>query len=149
ATLKSLPWPALALLVALQLPWIFSIGDLRLTPYRLVLLLVLPICLKRWVSGQAGRIYLTDIALLLFCGWCAIATAVMHGVSEAIEPAGILFIETMGGFLVARCYIRDEDSFYMMAKVLFVISMILLPFALHETLTGGKILLNTFRMVMP
>ncbi|WP_149759585.1 O-antigen ligase family protein [Neomesorhizobium albiziae] len=135
--------------MALQIPWIFSIGDLRLTPYRLVLLILLPTCLLRWMSGKVGKVRLTDVALFLFCGWCAVAMVAIHGLSDAIEPAGILFLETMGGFLVARCYIRDEASFRMMAKVLFLISVILLPFALHEALTGGKVLLNTFRLIMP
>jgi hypothetical protein len=148
-TKKSLAFPVLALLIALQVPWIFSFGDLRLTPYRLVLVLVLPLCLIRLVSGKAGRIFLTDIALFLFCAWCALAMVMIHGTAEAIEPAGILFIETMGGYLVARCYIRDEHSFYMVAKVLFIICLVLLPFALHETLTGQKVLLHAFRSVLP
>lgn len=149
AKLRELPFPVFALLIALQIPWIFSFGELRLTPYRFVLIFLLPLCLFRWATGKAGPIRVTDIALLLYALWCTIAIIAIHGISPAIEPAGIIFIETVGGFLVARCYIRDAKSFYLMAKLLFVICMCLLPFALHETFTGGKLLLNAFRLVMP
>lgn len=144
----SLAPAAVAFLVALQIPWIFSIGDLRLTPYRLVLLVMLPVCLVRWVSGKAGRVRLTDIALFLFCGWCAISMIVVHGPSASVEPAGILLIETMGGYLLARCYVRNESDFHEMARLLFVVAAIILPFAVYETLTGRNLLLELFGLVM-
>jgi hypothetical protein len=149
AAQSPLPLPAAIFLVALQIPWIFSVGDLRLAPYRLVLLIMLPICFFQWLMGKAGRIRLTDVALLLFCGWCALAMAVVHGFETTIEPAGMLFIETMGGYLLARCYVRREEHFLQIAKLLFAIAAILLPFALYETSTGNNLTLGLFSMVLP
>lgn len=149
ATRQRLPLPVILLLVSLQIPWIINLGALRLTPYRLVLLILVPLLLVRWAKGGAGKVRLTDLALFGLCVWCTLAILVIHGLGETIEPAGIYFIETMGGFLVARCYIRDENAFFQMAKLLFIITLVLLPFAMHETFTGGKVLLQTLQLVMP
>jgi len=149
AKLKSLPLPVFLLLISIQLPWLISIGPLRFTPYRLVLIALLPLLLLRWSKGAAGAIQVTDIALLLLCGWCAFAMCVIHGVGPSVEPAGVYFIETMGGFLVARCYIRDQESFYLMSRMLFIITAVLLPFALHESVTGRRFVAEVFEMVFP
>lgn len=32
------------------------------------------------------------------------------------SPADILFVETIGAYLLARCYIQDADDFFNMAR---------------------------------
>ncbi|WP_144708636.1 MULTISPECIES: hypothetical protein [unclassified Aminobacter] len=146
---KPFPLPLFLLLFSLQIPWIIPLGPVRLTPYRIVLLLLVPLLLYRWWSGGAGRKRMTDIALLLLCIWAGVAMVAVHGVDFSVEPVGIFFIEAMGGFLVARCYIRDEDTFYRTVRMLFIITVILLPFALIESVTGRNLIMQAFRMVLP
>ena len=98
-------------LVGLVIPWIIPVGPLNLSVYRIVLFVTLLPCLVMWASGKAGRIRAPDIGLFLYSGWAAITLVNAHGIAAAIEPGGILFIETMGAYLLARCYIRDAEDF--------------------------------------
>ena len=121
----------------------FSISArLRLSPYRLVLIATFIPCLVAWLSLSAGRIRLPDILMLLTATWPAIALIHLHGVEEAIQPAGIFVIETFGTFLFARRHIRDVFAFQRMVRCLVLMVLVLLPFAAYETLTGSPILIN-------
>lgn len=136
-------------LVGLVIPWIIYVGPLRFSVYRLILLGALVPCLVIWARGGAGRIRLADLAVLAFCGWGAVCLLVNHGVSAGLQPSGILFIETAGPYFLARCFIRTEQQFEAMIRVLFWIMVFLLPFGLIELFTGYKPLLRLFGLVMP
>jgi hypothetical protein len=117
--------------------------------YRFVLVVMVLPCLGMWMAGKAGRIRIADIALLLFWFWCTLSFIVNHGMVFSIEPAGIIFIETLGPYLLARCYIRDADDFYYVIRLLFTIVVILLPFAIFECVTGQNISRDLFAAVSP
>src|SRR5918995_808931 len=53
---KRVHWPVALFLIALVVPWIFYFGTLRMTVYRIVLLLMFLPCLTMWMLGKAGRI---------------------------------------------------------------------------------------------
>lgn len=145
-------WPAAPvtlLLVSLVVPVVLWIGPLAVSPYRLVLLALLVPCLSRWTSGQSGPIRAVDILVGLFCLWSALAIAVVHGPTAAIEPGGILFLETFVAYLVARCYIRTRDDMVATARLLFILVSTLLPLALWEAFTRQNLALQIFSAVMP
>jgi hypothetical protein len=146
---KGLAWPVLLFLVALVVPWILTVGPLSLPSPRLILLAMVLPCLAQWMTGRAGRIRAADIAILLFCLWCALSLVMVHGAAFAVQPAGMLFVETMGAYLLSRCYIRSADDFLNMARVLFRIVAFLFPFALIEALTGRNVLLQLFSVILP
>ncbi len=146
---KKLPWPASLFLISLVVPWLVTIGAVSLSITRVFLLAMIIPCLARWISGAAGRMRVSDIALLLFCLWSALSLVVVQGPTDAVQPAGILFVETMGAYLVARCYIRDADDFFNLARMLFRIVALLFPFALLEALTGRNFLLELFAAILP
>ena len=146
---KKLPWPILLFLVSLAIPWNFAVGPLTLSISRLILLAMLVPCLAKWIGGASGRIRAADMALLLFCLWSALSLVVVHGPASAMQSAGILFVETMGPYLLARCYIRDADDFFNMARMLFRVVAFLFPFALFEALTGRNVLLQLFAAILP
>jgi hypothetical protein len=140
---KKTSWPVFLFLTALLVPWTIPVGTLRMSVYRIVLLVMVLPCLKLWVSGKAGRIRVTDTAVLLYCLWCTLSYIVNNG-AASIQTSGIIFIEIAGSYLVARCYIRTAGDFYSMVQLLFRIATFLLPFAIIECLTGQNILLNLF-----
>lgn len=137
-----LPWPASIFIVALIIPFFFQVGPLLLTMNRTILLIMVIPCIIKWMSGAAGRIRTADVALLLFWFWGALSLSVLHGPGAAIESAGIDFVETMGAYLMARCYIRDAASFRQMVKLFFWTVAVMLPFAIYETLTARNIMLD-------
>ncbi|MDB5562681.1 MAG: hypothetical protein JWN11_2099 [Hyphomicrobiales bacterium] len=146
---RHLPWPVLVFFIGWALPWIVQVGGLALSPYRVVLLVMILPCLVLWLTGRAGRIRTADIAVLLFCAWGALSLLVLHGFQAAIQPGGILFVETMGAYLLARCFIRDANDFRRMIRPVFWIVVLLLPFAIIEAITGRDIILAAFSTVFP
>jgi hypothetical protein len=146
---KGLAWPMLLFLVSLVVPWILTVGPTVLPIPRLILLVMFLPCLAQWMTGRAGRIRAADIAILLFSLWCVLSLVMNHGAASAVRPAGLLFVETMGAYLLARCYIRSAGDFLSMARVLFRIVAFLFPFALIEALTGRNVLLQLFTVILP
>lgn len=144
-----LPWPATIFLVSLIIPWVINVGSLRLSAYRIVLLVMIAPCFFRLISGKAGPLRLPDIAILFYCVWGMICLTVVHGVDTAIQSGGMLFVETVGAYLLARIYIRNADDFRDMISLLFKIVIFLLPFGIIEMIAGQKPLLQLFGTVMP
>jgi O-Antigen ligase len=142
-------WPVFLFLMGLIVPWTIPVGPLRMSAYRIVLIAMILPSLRLWASGKAGRIRFADIALLSFWFWCALSLIVNNGLGSTIHTIGISFIETMGSYFLARCYIRDADDFYNMVQILFRIVAFLLPFAIIECLTGQNILRDLFSAIMP
>lgn len=139
---SAVPTPALLFLLSLTIPFLFNVGPVQMSIYRIFLLLMIVPCLLNWASGGAGRIRVPDILLLLMSAWVALSYWVVHDVNTALEGGGINFIETVGAYLVARRYIRTAEDFRAMTAAMFWIIAIMLPFAIYETATGHNVLLD-------
>jgi hypothetical protein len=139
---RSLALPVALFLLALISPFLLEVGGARLSAYRIVLLVMTPVLMYFWMVGRAGRIRLADVAVLLLCLWVALSFTVVHGPGVGIEAGGIFFVETMGAYLLARVFIRSMAAFRAMAKLLFWMAMVFLPFAVIEATTGKNILLD-------
>lgn len=146
---KRLAWPVVLFVVALLVPWSVLIGPLRLSAYRVVLLATVLPCLMMWFKGRAGPIRAPDILILAFCLWCFLSLATAHGAASGLQSGGIMFIETAGAYLLARCYIRDAQDFKNVIRLVAWVVLFLLPFSLYETLTGKKLILDTLSAVAP
>jgi hypothetical protein len=145
-----LAWPIIFLLVSFIVPWVISLGPVRLSLYRVVLIVMTVPCLVQFVSGKAGRVRLPDVAVILFGLWAVLCLAVVHGPTTAVQGGSITFIETVGAYMIARCYIRTEADFEKMVSLMFkIIVFILLPFGIIEMATGYKPLLKVFGTIMP
>ena len=87
--------------------------------------------------------------MFLAATWAAVVLVHVHGVEEALQPAGIFVIETFGAFLFARRYIRDVFAFRRMVQCLVLMVIVLLPFAVYENVTGSPILIELFGQIFP
>lgn len=134
-------------LLSMMIPLMLQVGPLRLSVYRICLILVLFPALGKLLSGQAGRINIADICVFLLCFWSSLSLAVHHGLAQTFEPIGILNIETLGAYFLGRCFVRTPEAFRAVIQAIFVMALIMLPFALFETLTGRNLLLQLFDMV--
>jgi hypothetical protein len=117
--------------------------------YRIVLLVMLFPCLFIWATGKAGRIKVPDIGLFLYCAWVAVTLVKIHGLGKSIEPIGSTFIDTVGAYLLARCYIRGPEDFESVIVLVAKLIVLLFPFAVYEWLTGNKPLLTVFGTIFP
>lgn len=134
------------LLFALLLPteMSFQVGSLRLSPYRVVLLLALVPTMLKLFQGKAGPLQLTDKALLLFCLWAALAFALRDGPGRALESGGIFFLESFGAYAIARVHVRNVETFRRVASWLVVGVALLAMLAIPEMLTGKRLVHDVF-----
>jgi len=144
-----LPFWAFLFIISMMVPLIINVGPLRLTPYRLILILAFFPALFYWLSGRAGRIRLPDICVIGICLWSSLSLSVVHGFVEMYETIGMFWIETLGAYLLARCYIRTADAFYAMVRLFFILGLVILPFAIYETLTGDNMIVRILSKIGP
>ncbi|BEV44191.1 O-antigen ligase family protein [Afipia carboxidovorans] len=131
-------------IVSLAMPFFFYIGPTRMSPYRLVLVATFVPGLIAWLSGSLGKARLADILMLLTAAWGGMVLVVMHGADKGLQSGGIFIIETFGAFLSGRQYIRDAVAFQRMVKILVIVVIVLLPFAIYENIMGSPILIELF-----
>ena len=134
-------------IISLILPIITYIGPLRLSPYRIVIIIIFIPYFISWISGKFDGIRLPDILILLTSLWGATALMVTTDFDLAIEPAGILLIETFGSYLLARGLIRRQQDFERMVQTLLWTVVFFVPFAALEALTGRSYPLEALRFI--
>jgi hypothetical protein len=83
-----------------------------------------------------------DICIVLIGLWGPVSWGVLHGATAAIESGGIHIVETLGAYFLGRCFIRSPEAFRRMATLLFWIVICLVPFLIHEILTGRSMFLE-------
>ncbi len=140
-----LPILVVIFIVGLTIPLIVNAGSIRLSVYRIVLLFLFFPALFRLLSGTVGSIKIPDIAVISICIWSSLSIFVVQG--PLVETAGILVVETLGSYLIGRCYIRSPEQFLKMCQLFFGIIIIILPFAIFESVTGRELILQVFDTV--
>lgn len=133
---------ALLFLVTLLIPVRVRLGPLLLFPYRMWLLLLFIPLLIALLRGRAGPILIVDWCMVGAAIWAVISLLANHPVGLIIEPAGAHTIEFLGAYLLGRITIRSADDFHRIVKVFFMIVLIMLPFALMESILHRPILLQ-------
>lgn len=136
-------------LISLFIPWLWTIGPVVISPYRLVLIITVLPCLAIWIRGKAGGIFFADIMILFFSFWCVVSLAAVHDIDTAVQSGGIIFIETVGAYMLGRCFIRSAEQFYGAVRLLFWTVAMLLPFALVEAILNWNVALSLFSNFFP
>lgn len=136
---------ALFLLCLLPAFYIF-LGDMRLTPTRIFLLLTfLPFAFKLLTKG-AGPLHSIDICFMLFMVWMTIVLTYHHG-TVYIPLTGINIVETFGGYMVGRVLVRNEADFRFFFRIFLLILMCLCPFVVLELVTDRNIIQELSREI--
>ena len=117
-----------------------SAGGLRLSVYRVVLILMFLPMLLRLLSGAAGRLTVFDLLAVSHAFWALLALIKWGGIAQGIESGGIYIVEFLGAYLVGRVYIRSYRDFSAFARAYVGAILITLPFTLAEAVTGIHIL---------
>lgn len=142
-------WPIRLFLISLVIPWLVNIGPIALSLHRIVLLVALLPCLYALLSGRCGRLRISDAAVFAFCLWASLSIVVSRGIGAAVEPAGILIIETAGAYLLARCCIRTAGDYRAMAILFVWVTLSILPLAAIEAVSGDNLALDVYGLVLP
>ena len=136
---RRLPILARLMLISILMPLFFSLGDLLLTPTRLLCLVMIPYLTVRLLSGAYGRLVITDYLIFFYSFWVMLSFIKLHGGAQ-IPYAGSQVAITLGGYLVARASIRSPGQMIAMSGFMVTLVLILMPFAFIEALTGEYII---------
>ncbi|WP_146036553.1 O-antigen ligase family protein [Pseudotabrizicola formosa] len=141
-----LPLPVIFYLLAVVFPVVFNLGPIVMTLVRIVLLIMVLPMLVGLFMGRFGKLIPTDGLFLLHLIWMVVALAVTTP-AQVITQSGSVGVEFIGGYLMGRCYIRDRASFLALCRWLVLLVLLSLPFALHETITGHPLIVETIRSI--
>lgn len=138
---SALPWTVIIFVLSLLLPTTisFSIGDFRLTIYRVVLLVFFIPCFVRVMNGRYGKALLADKLLLGYAGGMILSLSAHLGLAGGGKSGGVLVLESYGAYLLARSFIRNEMQFAAFIRLLFFIIASLSLATIPEALTGKNI----------
>ena len=132
---------AILFVISIFIPVEFHVlaGTLRLEAYRIVLALTLIFSLinLRKILDQAD---LVDILLFFFVILASISLIYNHGLKDGIESSGILIIEILGAFYLARLFITTPKSYFQINFWFATILAFLLIFSLYEAFAQHRIL---------
>ena len=144
------PALAVAFYLLLLLPPEFSVslGSMRLSGYRILLLALTPVLLARLFGGRAGQPIAADWLIGAHTAWVILALVVYAGPVDGIESGGIYFVECVGAWLVGRMTIRDAGTHRAVLRFMIAVLLAMLVFTLPEALTGNHLIRDLARTVM-
>ncbi|WP_255576523.1 O-antigen ligase [Jannaschia sp. AI_61] len=130
-----LPWPALLYLLCVVLPLWMNLGPIKLSVLRILLLAITVPLLVQVLMGRFGRVMAIDLLMIAHTIWIGVALYV-NNPGQMVTQVGSVGLEFLGGYLVARAYVRTPEAFIALCRWILLIVVLLLPFALIETQTG-------------
>lgn len=135
----SLPVMVWLYLLCVITPVEFSLGSVALTPLRILLLIMVVPLAARLFAGHFGKVMAVDIFFFVHMAWATLAIAV-NNPTRVVENVGSAAVEFLGGYLIARAFIRTPDQFEHLIKVLLLIIILLLPFGIPEMFSGHPVI---------
>ena len=117
----------------------YLLGTLRIEAYRIVLGLALIYAFLN-IKSLLEQADLIDIMLFLFILLASASLIFNHGLKDGIESAGILVIEVLGAFYLARFYITTPKRYYQINLLFVTILALLLVFSIYEAFAKHRIL---------
>ncbi len=132
------PAPIIFVILSFLCPTELSlyVEGLRLPPHRISLILLFPFALWRLFAGPGLKVRAFDWLFIMFAVWQVWVFYQHTGGKEGIVYGGSLALESFGGYLVARAYIRDIESFRASLKLIAAAIIAAALVALPETLLG-------------
>ena len=140
------PVPIILLVLSFLCPTEFSayLGDLRLPPHRIVLILFFPLALYRIATRRDTRFRAFDACFFLYAAW-TVGIYTYHSGQEGMVYGGSLALESLGGYLIARAWIRDWGTFQATLNLLAVAIFTAAVFAVLDSIYGNYFIHNALR----
>ena len=131
------PLPILLIIASFLCPTELSlyIAGLRLPPHRVALILLLPVAVARLMTGRDQRMRGFDYLFVVYGLW-TIGAYTSHTGKDVFVYGGSLALEALGGYFVARAFVRTGDQLRATMRVFVAAILVAALFALPETLLG-------------
>ncbi len=139
---------AILFVISIFIPVEFHVlaGSLRLEAYRVVLAAVLIYAFID-INQILKKANLVDILLFCFVILASASLIYNHGLKDGIESSGILIIEILGSFYLARLFITTPKRYYEINMWFATILAFLLIFSLYEAFSKHRILHDWAKMI--
>jgi hypothetical protein len=136
------PVPVALFFLGMMLPTSVGVtaGGLRLSAYRVVLIVMFLPMLMQLLSGRRVRANVFDALVLGHCTLALVSLINWGGLQQGIESGGIYIVEFAGAWLMGRVYIRSQADFRAFARAFVLTVVAMLAFTLPEALTSVHIL---------
>ena len=123
--LRDVPLPVAAVLITMLVPreLEFQVG-VTLTAQRIVLLILLPLALMRLVTSRTVTFRAFDFLLVGTFVYFWLALFPKETLDTAIKAGSGPFLEAVGGYTIARVYVRSDAQFRATASLLFTLVLI-------------------------
>ncbi|PTR14272.1 O-antigen ligase family protein [Cereibacter azotoformans] len=128
------------IIVALLIPISFEIASIRLTPSLILMMLLFPALLQQFFTRVVPW-RMPDLFFFLFIVWQGLSILI-NNPERFVAFTGQQTLLTLAGYLAGRLFILDREDFVSFVKFWALMSMISVPFALHEALRDDPILLR-------
>lgn len=132
----------LVFVATLFLPSLYNVGSIKLSPSLLFLIVSFPITLGWWATGRAGLRSIVDILVLAFALWAATTRFFLLDPGAAIEPAGVVLLQSAGAYFAGRALVRDASSMRFTFAAAIIAVLLMTPFLIWESVSGTKPLLD-------
>ncbi|MEC9433900.1 MAG: O-antigen ligase family protein [Pseudomonadota bacterium] len=136
--------PVMLLVVVVALPAFFNVGPLRLSPARVLLLVMFFPAVMRWMKGPK---VIADWLVLGYCLWTTLSLLIVHGAGEIWQFAGITFVEAFGAYMIGRAYIGGPADFSAFTRFFHKVLLVFAPMAMLEAVAGIRPLTMLFSPV--
>ena len=143
SVLRLLPLPVVIYLALILLPVRFMVGPLQFTGLRFYLLLML---VPLIAAAMRRAPILPDLLLPIFVLWAGVCMFV-NTPGQVAEHTGAIFLELVGGYLLARTYITNAAQFGAFIRALATLVIFCLPLALYEAASGAAPVIELIRAI--
>ena len=113
-----------------------SMGGLRLTVYRIFMILMLLIYASKAFRSLKKNLLAPQILMLMYSFWVFLSLSVSHGVGRSIETAGIHFVETIAPFYLIVLYATDIKKCIYAIKIILFLVVGMLAITIPESIFG-------------
>lgn len=143
---NTVPWPVFIFIISIVIPLEVSIDILGLfvTVNRAVLILLIFPLVRTIVFDKSFRLALYDYLLIFYAIWMIISLSYHYGFLKGLESGGIMAVESLCAYFIARCYVTKIETFIKTINILSMIVVVIACVSFLETLTGKHIVHDLF-----
>lgn len=143
------PLPVLLVLIGIITPIELSpvIGTLHMLPHRVAILMFIFPAIKRVFGSKTAKPAIYDYLFVAFNSWMLFVFMAHMDFQPGLQYGGSLVVESLGGYLIARAYIRTHDDFMATLNVLFKCVCFVGLLAAPEAFTGNHYIHTTLKAI--
>lgn len=143
------PLPVILVILSFICPTELSlvVGDLRLSPHRVAFLVFLPFAFYRLATRPDTQLRSYDFPFIALAFWQT-GVFTYHAGAEGLAFGGSWALESLGGYAIARAYIRDLETLRAAMRIVFLSIVLAAMIATLDTLTTSYFTHELLRSIL-